>query len=112
MNCLVSGAVQPWEQAEGAVHCLADAASHPVVDRDFLAKRLSLIEQAWDLTHFPHHCQLKATVCTRLADVARSGKVTLSDSFLAKIRAAAAQTEHRNLQAEALNFLDFLETLK
>lgn len=98
MNCTVHGVIQPWEQAEGALHTIFElphAWCAAVKDRRagrnagrnagaesvggfgtldellaFLEPRFARIrKELWGLNHFPHHCQLKVSVTERLMDL-------------------------------------------
>ena len=70
-----------------------------------------MLEKLFGLNHFPHHCQLKATMCERLQDavgaaagLAAAGGgdgLELPAGFVAKIDAARQQGEHRNLKLQA-----------
>merc|ERR1712194_519194 len=126
MRCTVHGASQPWEKAEGAFHCLIDLNASCVADAEFSLPRLAEARELFKLSHFPHHCQYKNTVCERLRDLFWDRNSTTQATqegwwwsqpegieerrkWIALIKPAAEQTEHRALQLHAKEALRALE---
>ncbi|CAD7971868.1 unnamed protein product [Amoebophrya sp. A25] len=136
MNCTVHGLLQPWEQAEGALHTLVNVAllhhnanKNYGVDVDgeavevdertpstsgdefdtlgFLAKRMPLVMELFTLSHFPHHCQLKQTICERLGELATAKLWSPTEDFVAKYLRPAAfeQKSHKALAYAAQGLL-------
>ncbi|CAD7961749.1 unnamed protein product [Amoebophrya sp. A120] len=133
MNCTVHGVLQPWEQAEGAFHCLIDIAkiklkedwctTASTVDsmnfssenrltrsqeeflEEFFKPRMKIVLHLYELSHFPHHCQLKQTICERLVELVEWYKI--DEKFLVeKVKPAAfEQTAHKALAVAAAYYL-------
>jgi len=104
MNCTVHREEQPWETTEGAVHLMAelcDNFSDNDEAVDIVRTAVPLFCDAFLVDHFPHHVNLKSTMCDVLP---RLVKVVGADAFKAiypKVQEASTQTGHRNLKVLA-----------
>lgn len=107
MNCLDAREHQPWETAEGGIHCLVEMAKlENNIER--LDKRLDKIIELWNLNHYPHHCQLKSTICDLFCDLFDFGLVLDKEKLRPIIGPAVDQKEHAQLRVNAEALMKFL----
>jgi len=114
MNCTVHREEQPWETTEGACHLLADLCDNFSDDGDLkrsevldiIKASVPLFCDAFLVEHFPHHVNLKSTMCDVLPRIAKVIGVQAFRSIYSKVEEAAIQDGHRNLKVVAQKALE------
>jgi len=109
MNCNVDRPQQPWEACEGAIRLLTEIAPWALLEhRAEVVEMMPLVRAAFDVDHFPHHTNLKQSICECLPRLQDGLQGDFSADMFVPALEQCVSGSHRNLAIVAGDALQAL----